>query len=74
MAEKNFYLSKEVGTNIQDEWEAINSYYEMLSCGSLEEEDKEIIIGIIEEEKKHAKLLTEMAKKYDGGIAPEKGE
>lgn len=74
MAQQNYYLSREIGTNIKDEWDAIDGYYDMLGYGNLEDSDRDIIIGIIEEEKKHARLLTEMAKKYDGGIMPEKGE
>lgn len=64
----NYPLAKIVAALIEDEWEAIEGYVAALDAGGLDKADIEQIEEIISDEKQHAQVLAEIAKKYDGNI------
>jgi rubrerythrin len=68
----NYPLAKIIAALIEDEWEAIEGYVGILEAGGLDEADIAQIEEIISDEKEHAERLAEIARKYDGDIAPAK--
>jgi rubrerythrin len=71
MVEGKFDLAGIIARNNQDEWAAIEGYYEMLEILTEMGEDQadiDQIKEIISDEKNHSDMLTKMALKYDSGI------
>jgi rubrerythrin len=64
----NYSLAKIISALIEDEWEAIEGYLGALEAGGMEQADIAQIEEIISDEKQHAAVLAEIAKKYDGNI------
>lgn len=64
----NYPVAKIIAALIEDEWEAIEGYIGILENGGLDGKDIEQIEEIISDEKQHAEVLAEIAKKYDGNI------
>lgn len=71
MAEAKFDLASVIAHNNQDEWGAIEGYYEMLdilTAIGADQADIDQIKEIISDEKNHSHMLAEMAQKYDSNI------
>jgi rubrerythrin len=64
----NYPVAKIIAALIEDEWEAIEGYIGILEAGGLDEKDIAQVEEIISDEKQHAQVLAEIAKKYDGNI------
>ncbi len=67
----NYEAAAWIATNNADELSAIQGYYNLLEIVT-DPADQAVIKEIISDEKNHAHLLTEMALKYDSGIAEAK--
>ncbi|GHU07217.1 hypothetical protein FACS189431_1400 [Alphaproteobacteria bacterium] len=68
MAQANYPVAKIIAALIEDEWEAIEGYIGILENGGLDASDIAQIEEIIGDEKQHAQVLAEIARKYDGDI------
>jgi len=71
MAEAKFDLAGVIAHNNQDEWSAIEGYYELLDILTeigADQADIDQIKEIISDEKNHSHTLTKMALKYDSNI------
>ncbi|MDR3125453.1 MAG: hypothetical protein LBU20_00025 [Candidatus Nomurabacteria bacterium] len=65
---KSYPTAKIIAALIEDEWEAIEGYIGILEAGGLDAADVAQVEEIISDEKQHAQVLAEIAKKYDGNI------
>jgi rubrerythrin len=65
---KSYPTAKIIAALIEDEWEAIEGYIGILEAGGLDNKDIAQIEEIISDEKQHAQVLAEIARKYDGDI------
>jgi rubrerythrin len=68
MDTRDYKVAAAIAANEQDEQAAIQGYYELLQV-VVDPEDRAAIEEIISDEKNHAKVLADMALKYDGNIA-----
>jgi rubrerythrin len=68
MATANYPVAKIIAALIEDEWEAIEGYIGILEAGGLDASDVAQVEEIISDEKQHAAVLAEIARKYDGDI------
>ena len=65
---EDYKIAAAIAANNEDEHEAIKGYCELLEVLT-DPEDIAQIKEIISDEKNHAHMLTNMALKYDSGIA-----